>query len=62
MQLETFRKYPRYQVLAVLRNGELIGDFLSMCDKWAKKRPKHSERVVWAQNKAVVELSTIENP
>ena len=41
MQLETFKEYPRYQALAVLRYGELIGDFLS----------KHSEGVVLDQNK-----------
>ena len=33
MQLEPFKKYPRYQALAVLRYGELIGDFLSLCDE-----------------------------
>ena len=51
MQLEPFKNYPHYQALAVLRYGELIGDFLSLCDEWAKNRPKYSEGVVWAQNK-----------
>ena len=62
MQLEPFKNYPHYQALAVLRYGELIGDFLSLCDEWAKNRPNTVDGMCGLKIKSIVELSTIENP
>ena len=65
MQLVPFKKYPRYQALAVLQSRRSMGNWLLTFSACVMIRPKTDQNTVKGLSglkiKVIVELSTIEN-